>query len=306
MVCPQLTEVLMEEYGWRGCYLVMAGITLNFCVCASLMRPLTPPARHRRADDGQDAQSQAGDSGVEEGELTFALCGDRSHIEMPSSLSLEYHLKNPNKNNLGLSLVSLEEIEECRDDPQRHTKHHHSGIWSSVKSMFLSNLALSGGPAMVPNRREGGGEVAMTRSVSHSHLQSSTAHRPHFSAHVNVLSTWLACQVPPSLSRPSLRHSHHSLDTMGHSKSVHGHPKVTDLPWSRPRNCSEKLFHSDSRVACGQASPFVERSEHYVRTVLMKNQHKAHASSLLALKVSSRVEMFAGYNSENLECSEHV
>ena len=40
LVISLLTDLLITEYGWRGCYLVIAGILLNLCVCSSLMRPL--------------------------------------------------------------------------------------------------------------------------------------------------------------------------------------------------------------------------------------------------------------------------
>ena len=308
-MCLQLTEVLMEEYGWRGCYLVMAGITLNFCVCASLMRPLAPPARRHGARDGRDAQSQAGGSEAEGGDkLSLALCGDGHRHETASSLPLDYRLTSADKDNLALSLVSLEEIEAYGgggggggDESQRHTEHHHhagGGVWSSVKSLLAltGGHALSGSHVQIPSRGERGGvRVTMIRSVSHGHLQpgaaSSRYKTPHgSSAHVNVLSTWLACQVPPSLSRPSLRHycSNHSLDAADLQDSVHGHPEGSELPWSRLKNSPRKLFHSDSRVACDQASrPLVDQSGRLVRTVLMNSrQHKAHGSSLLALKVS--------------------
>ena len=306
-LCLQLTEVLMEEYGWRGCYLVMAGITLNFCVCASLMRPLLPPARRHGALDGRDAQSQAGGSEAEGGdELSLALCVDGHRHETASSLPLDYRLTSADKDNLALSLVSLEEIETYGgvggggNESQRHAEHHHArgGVWSSVKSLLAltGGHTLSGSHVQVPSRGERGGvRVTMIRSVSHGHLQPSAASSryktPHgSSAHVNVLSTWLACQVPPSLSRPSLRHycSNLSLDSADLPDSVHGHPKGSELPWSRLKHSPRKLFHSDSRVACDQASrPLVDQSERLVRTVLMNShQHKAHGSSLLALKVS--------------------
>ncbi|GFN75716.1 monocarboxylate transporter family [Plakobranchus ocellatus] len=40
LVIASLTDLLINQYGWRGCYLVISGILLNLCVCASLMRPL--------------------------------------------------------------------------------------------------------------------------------------------------------------------------------------------------------------------------------------------------------------------------
>ena len=40
LVISLLTDRLITEYGWRGCYLIIAGVLLNLCVCSSLMRPL--------------------------------------------------------------------------------------------------------------------------------------------------------------------------------------------------------------------------------------------------------------------------
>ncbi|CAD5113872.1 DgyrCDS3036 [Dimorphilus gyrociliatus] len=35
-----LTEVLLQEYGWRGAILLQAGLILNCCICGALFRPL--------------------------------------------------------------------------------------------------------------------------------------------------------------------------------------------------------------------------------------------------------------------------
>ncbi|XP_003464877.1 monocarboxylate transporter 4 isoform X2 [Cavia porcellus] len=37
-----LGQVLQDHYGWRGGFLILAGLLLNCCVCAALMRPLAP------------------------------------------------------------------------------------------------------------------------------------------------------------------------------------------------------------------------------------------------------------------------
>src|SRR5271170_7524388 len=36
-----LTNYLLEEYSWRGTFLIYAGVLLNCCVCGALFRPLT-------------------------------------------------------------------------------------------------------------------------------------------------------------------------------------------------------------------------------------------------------------------------
>lgn len=35
-----LTQILIDEYGWRGCTLILSGLFLNMCVCGMLMRDL--------------------------------------------------------------------------------------------------------------------------------------------------------------------------------------------------------------------------------------------------------------------------
>lgn len=39
-----LGQLLQDQYGWRGGFLILGGLLLNCCVCAALMRPLEAPA----------------------------------------------------------------------------------------------------------------------------------------------------------------------------------------------------------------------------------------------------------------------
>lgn len=39
-----LNQYLINEYGWRGSFLILGGLMLNCCVAGALMRPLTGPA----------------------------------------------------------------------------------------------------------------------------------------------------------------------------------------------------------------------------------------------------------------------
>lgn len=47
LVLSLLIDLLINEYGWRGCYLIIGGILLNLCVCSSLMRPLADNYRSK-------------------------------------------------------------------------------------------------------------------------------------------------------------------------------------------------------------------------------------------------------------------
>ncbi|XP_004463734.1 monocarboxylate transporter 4 [Dasypus novemcinctus] len=52
-----LGQLLQDQYGWRGGFLILGGMLLNCCVCAALMRPLEPPrAGAGRAGAGRPAR----------------------------------------------------------------------------------------------------------------------------------------------------------------------------------------------------------------------------------------------------------
>lgn len=44
-----LNQYLINEYGWRGSFLILGGILLNCCVAGSLMRPLVAPPNQSKA-----------------------------------------------------------------------------------------------------------------------------------------------------------------------------------------------------------------------------------------------------------------
>ncbi|XP_074651624.1 monocarboxylate transporter 12-B-like, partial [Tubulanus polymorphus] len=39
-VMPIIIETFIELFGWRGCILILAGISFNICVCGAMIRPL--------------------------------------------------------------------------------------------------------------------------------------------------------------------------------------------------------------------------------------------------------------------------
>ncbi|KAK9535737.1 hypothetical protein VZT92_008100 [Zoarces viviparus] len=49
-----LGQVLQDQYGWRGGFLILGGILLNCCVCGALMRPLVAPKALKSKDLKQD------------------------------------------------------------------------------------------------------------------------------------------------------------------------------------------------------------------------------------------------------------
>lgn len=53
-----LGQVLQYQYGWRGGFLILGGILLNCCVCASLMKPLVAPTTVKAKDQEQDKEER--------------------------------------------------------------------------------------------------------------------------------------------------------------------------------------------------------------------------------------------------------
>ncbi len=41
VVTPYLIQASMEEYGWRGCMLILSGMTLHLCISAAVFRPVS-------------------------------------------------------------------------------------------------------------------------------------------------------------------------------------------------------------------------------------------------------------------------
>lgn len=46
-----LNQYLANNYGWRGSFLILAGLLLNCCVAGALMRPLGPPPNKMKKDE---------------------------------------------------------------------------------------------------------------------------------------------------------------------------------------------------------------------------------------------------------------
>uniref|UniRef100_A0A182N4D7 Major facilitator superfamily (MFS) profile domain-containing protein n=1 Tax=Anopheles dirus TaxID=7168 RepID=A0A182N4D7_9DIPT len=65
-VFASLTQVLLDEYGWRGTTLILAGVFLNMCLCGLLMRDLEwtthKSKQKRRKQQQQQQQQQQADS----------------------------------------------------------------------------------------------------------------------------------------------------------------------------------------------------------------------------------------------------
>ena len=79
LIAP-LKQYTLSEYGWRGTVLIFAGIVLNFCVCACLMRPF-------KSDNTES------DSNVEKTEV-FEEDMDSSTAEANGTLSDESRVTN--------------------------------------------------------------------------------------------------------------------------------------------------------------------------------------------------------------------
>lgn len=56
-IMAPISQLLISQYGWRGAMLITAGIYLQLCVCAVLMRPLKAPEKSKRISDHNITQN---------------------------------------------------------------------------------------------------------------------------------------------------------------------------------------------------------------------------------------------------------
>ncbi|KAK7502735.1 hypothetical protein BaRGS_00005985, partial [Batillaria attramentaria] len=243
LALAQLTEVLLDVYGWRGCYLVMGGIVLNFCVCACLMRPLPLKAASMTVvkDPGEDAAHTT------PAELTYAQIEDIDVLYSSEKIAPE--LLHSVTDDCRFSIVSVEEIGED-DVPVHHTSRESVvQAWSSIKNLFLGHSHLGGSHTHI-HGRGGYNKFCRTADVSQStsYLSGPTS-RPsrthHSSLPFGVFSTWLEMQVPPYLS-------HHSVDKASTWRTVPHEKKPLARTLYSPSglgNKHETHFHSHTGIA---------------------------------------------------------
>ncbi|XP_040885364.1 monocarboxylate transporter 4 [Toxotes jaculatrix] len=53
-----LGQILQDQYGWRGGFLILGGMLLNCCACGALMRPLLPPKKPLELDENALAPAE--------------------------------------------------------------------------------------------------------------------------------------------------------------------------------------------------------------------------------------------------------
>ncbi|KAI8498998.1 hypothetical protein Bbelb_234510 [Branchiostoma belcheri] len=68
---PPLYQFLIDEFGWRGALLIVAGIPLNGCVCGALMRPIH--LKEDRKEEKVDIEPQ-GSTDQEPKKMIFHFC----------------------------------------------------------------------------------------------------------------------------------------------------------------------------------------------------------------------------------------
>ncbi|XP_076443067.1 uncharacterized protein LOC143281699 [Babylonia areolata] len=212
-----LTEMLMEQYGWRGCYLIMAAITLHLCVCASLMRPLPhrPSSPSPSHTEGVVVEAKENSCPFLQGECDLSLVSvqELKNTTDRDQLAPATHLEGDGQgvNNLHPKTLFRGENGHCVSShpPHKLCKDKDNSEFSLVEeSHHRSHVHVCSADLAGPIH------TLLVRSRSQGHLESRPSHRPHHPPlPVNVLSTWLACQVPPSLSRHTL-HSHQSSDNI--------------------------------------------------------------------------------------------
>uniref|UniRef100_A0A2M4AGP0 Putative monocarboxylate transporter n=1 Tax=Anopheles triannulatus TaxID=58253 RepID=A0A2M4AGP0_9DIPT len=116
-IFASLTQVLLDEYGWRGTTLILAGVFLNMCLCGLLMRDLewtTHKSKQRRrkqqqqqqqADSVSNSTNTAGNASVIEpgGGGGVGLVGGTG-VTMAEAMNEQYDLDDPR---LFSSLITL-------------------------------------------------------------------------------------------------------------------------------------------------------------------------------------------------------
>lgn len=101
-VFAPVTELLLQEFGWRGSMLILGGIILNVIACGAVFRPLGPCDSRQTEGDGEKGEVDGDKNGVDQSPETRALLnkgqvnGDVQIITDPSQLS-----KDLNGFNLG-------------------------------------------------------------------------------------------------------------------------------------------------------------------------------------------------------------
>ncbi|KAK7502738.1 hypothetical protein BaRGS_00005988 [Batillaria attramentaria] len=239
LVLAQLTEVWMEEYGWRGCNLLMGSLTLNYCVCACLLRPLPmkyPNHSHKNASHGK------GSTAAEVKRPPHSDVGRFVDHGKEEFQHYDYHtqLGNLVKNGAdGFSLVSVETITDADSDYSRSARA--VSVWSSLKNVFLGDAHLGGSHAHIAERPRYH-QLLRENSVSMCHIAS-----PARNTALRGFSTWLAAELPPSLS-------HHSVDKNASHRVIPPRRKPVSSS-----NIFSALSHLDTRkVNQFQSEPKME------------------------------------------------
>ncbi|XP_035902459.1 uncharacterized protein LOC118507701 [Anopheles stephensi] len=83
-VFASLTQVLLDEYGWRGTTLILAGVFLNMCLCGLLMRDLewtTHKSKQKRRKQQQQQADSVSNSTNTAGGNTSVLMGNGGIID---------------------------------------------------------------------------------------------------------------------------------------------------------------------------------------------------------------------------------
>uniref|UniRef100_A0A182RUC9 MFS domain-containing protein n=1 Tax=Anopheles funestus TaxID=62324 RepID=A0A182RUC9_ANOFN len=83
-VFASLTQILLDEYGWRGTTLILAGIFLNMCLCGLLMRDLewtTHKSKQKRRKQQQQQADSVSNSTNTAGGNTSMLMGNGGIID---------------------------------------------------------------------------------------------------------------------------------------------------------------------------------------------------------------------------------
>lgn len=136
-----LTQLLIDEYGWRGTTLILAGVFLNMTVCGALMRDLEwttykskqkAKLRRKRNKLGISADSFSVSNSTNTGTTSNLQKDERNGNDMDRSEenngdnSLANQTDNFEDSRLFSSLITLPTFVKNGEKVKHHTRYHLS------------------------------------------------------------------------------------------------------------------------------------------------------------------------------------
>ena len=157
----------MDEYGWRGASLILAGLLLNCVVCGALFRPIEPRSKSRKRRE-TDLSLKAPEIEIRENGTTVVV-SNGSLSSVPNPRLLQYK-QNPMMSNSAHALPVVSELSIAEDQMK------------AASSELCLKPSVSG-------------------NANHSHPH---AHHPHVMARKDILYSGSLKNIPLYRSNPAM------------------------------------------------------------------------------------------------------